>query len=158
MMSTQVHTVEIPLRYRDLNLAAHIDNVEALRLTDEARLEFLRFAHLELAGGSQRGLLATVPAGVSELVVGITADFRAEMMFDAYQPYLVSMWVSRVGGSSFELSAQMRVAPDREPALLSRTSLVLRDESSGEVWKLDERTREVLHQFLDAPLALHPRD
>lgn len=157
MMSPQVHTVEIPLRYRDLNLALHIDNVEALRLTDEARLEFLRFAHLELAGGTQRGLLGTLPEGVSELVAGLTVDFRSEMMFDAYQPYLVSMWVSRVGGSSFELSTQMRVAPDREPALVSRASLVLRDENSGQVWPIDEATRSVLHQFLGEPVALHPR-
>ena len=42
----QTFTTEIQARYRDINLAGHVDNVEAVRVLDEARYEFLRFAHL----------------------------------------------------------------------------------------------------------------
>ncbi|MGN0065978.1 MAG: acyl-CoA thioesterase [Nocardioides sp.] len=157
MTSHQVHEVAIKLRYRDLNLAAHIDNVEAVRLTDEARLEFLRFAHLETAAGPRTGLLATLPDGVSELVAGLTVDFRTEMMFDAYEPYVCRMWVSRIGNSSFDLSTEMRTAPDREPALVSVASLVLRDNVAGRVWTMDEPTRALFSEFLGEPVALRAR-
>lgn len=157
MTSHQVHEVEIKLRYRDLNLAAHIDNVEAVRLTDEARLEFLRFARLASAAGPRTGLLATLPEGVSELVAGLTVDFRTEMMFDAYEPYVCRMWVSRLGTSSFDLSTEMRTAPDRDPALVSVATLVLRDNPAGTVWAMDEVTRALFTEFLGEPVALRPR-
>ena len=33
----QTFTTEIQARYRDINLAGHVDNVEAVRVLDEAR-------------------------------------------------------------------------------------------------------------------------
>ncbi len=157
MTPHQVHEVAIKLRYRDLNIAAHIDNVEAVRLTDEARFEFLRFAKLETQRGAHTGLLATLPPGVSELVAGLSVDFRTEMKFDAYQPYVCRLWVSRIGNSSFDLSTQMRTAPGADPALVCVASLVLRDAATGQAWQLDEATRALFTEFLGEPVSLRPR-
>ena len=57
---------EIQARLRDVNLGGHVDNVEALRVLDEARLLFFRWA--PLAGDERPGLFREVPSGIVELV------------------------------------------------------------------------------------------
>ena len=71
----QTFTTEIQARYRDINLAGHVDNVEAVRVLDEARYEFLRFAVPSRAFPPVRtGLLHGTDPGVSE--PGRLADDR----------------------------------------------------------------------------------
>lgn len=78
-MAGEVFECEIQARLRDVNLGGHVDNVEAMRIIDEARVLFLRFAELgaldgvqgagiEGAGIEGAGLLEPVPAGVVELM------------------------------------------------------------------------------------------
>ena len=47
-----VFDCEIQTRFRDVNLGGHVDNVEAIRIIDEARILFFRFAEL---GATQTG-------------------------------------------------------------------------------------------------------
>ncbi|WP_300577656.1 hypothetical protein, partial [uncultured Nocardioides sp.] len=64
---SEVFECEIQARLRDVNLGGHVDNVEAIRILDEARILFLRFADLG-TGAGRPGLLGGVPDGVAELV------------------------------------------------------------------------------------------
>ena len=70
----QTFTTEIQARYRDINLAGHVDNVEAVRVLDEARYEFLRFAHLPGLPEGATGLLHATEDGISELVASQTIE------------------------------------------------------------------------------------
>ena len=151
-----VFECEIQARLRDVNLGGHVDNVEAIRVIDEARLLFFRFAPLP-GGDGRPGLLRDVPSGVVELVGSQRVDYRSEMRFVAYQPFLVRMWLSHVGRSSFAISYEMRVAPDHPPALLAETSLVLWDNAAQSGWQISEDVRETLTSYSGEPVALRER-
>lgn len=152
-----VHDCEIQTRFRDVNAGGHVDNVEAMRIVDEARIQFFRFAPLPLshrAPGARDGLLGEVPDGISELVGSQRVDYHAEMRFAPFQPFLVRLWVSHVGRSSFTMSTEMRVAPDHDAALSALTTVVLWDLQRQRAWPMDEAVRASLTAYLDAPVAL----
>src|SRR3546814_4169357 len=94
----QVYDCEIQVRLRDLNVGGHVDNVEIARVISEARTLFLRFA--DIGTGERTGLLGVMPVGVVELVVSQCVEYRAEMYFSPFEPYLARMWVSRIGTTS----------------------------------------------------------
>jgi acyl-CoA thioester hydrolase len=145
---------EIQARLRDVNLGGHVDNVEAIRVVDEARVLFLRYATLgEHAGGALRD----VPDHVSELVGSQRVDYHSEMRFVAYQPFLIRLWVSHVGRSSFTVSAELRVEAGHPPALSSETSLVLWDRRTAAPWPASDDVRRALQEHVGPPVALRAR-
>ncbi len=152
---------EIQVRLRDINLGGHVDSVEAIRVIDEARLLFLRFADLEhpeaaphRAGG---GLLAPAPPGVTELVGSQRVDYHAEMRFAAFQPFLARLWVPRVGRSSFIVATELRVAADHPPALVAETTVVCWDQAAEVSWPIDDEIRGHLERYAGPPAALRER-
>jgi len=148
---------EIQARLRDVNLGGHVDNVEAIRVLDEARLQLLRFAPLPALGGERPGLLQAAPHGVTDLVGAQRVDYHAEMRFVPFQPFLLRLWVSHVGGSSFTVASEMRVRPDHPPALVAETTMVLWDPATGRSWRLSDRLRADLDQYAGDPVQLRER-
>lgn len=150
---SETFTTEIQARYRDINLAGHVDNVEALRVLDEARLEFFRFAQLPGLPEGSTGLLHAVPADVSELVASQAIEYHAEMRFVPYQPFLATLWVTRIGGSSFTVGAEIRVEPGGAPAVAWECVNVLWDHSAQRAWKLSDDVRADLERYLGDPVS-----
>lgn len=146
---------EIQARLRDVNLGGHVDNVEALRVLDEARLLFFRFA--PLPGSDLAGLFRDVPAGITDLVGSQQVNYNAEMRFVAYQPFLVRMWIGHVGRSSIALSYELRVAPDHQPAIVGESTVVLWDPAAGSSWPISDAVRETLTSYSREPVALRER-
>ncbi len=153
----QVFECEIQARLRDVNLGGHVDNVEALRVLDEARLLFFRFGPLGTAADERPGLFRDVPSGIVELVGSQRVDYDAEMRFVAYQPFLVRMWVGHVGRSSLAISYELRVAPDAPPAITGETSVVFWDPAAGRSWPISAAVRTTLDAFTGPPVALRER-
>ncbi|WP_447646245.1 acyl-CoA thioesterase [Nocardioides zeae] len=142
-----VFDCQIQARLRDINLAGHVDNVEALRIIDEARLLFLHFAPEVLPEAERPGLLGLVPEHVTELMGAQRIEYHAEMRFVAFQPFLVRLWVHRIGRSSFGLGVEMRVAADHPPALVAEHSLVLWDHEAGAAWPMSDEVRAALATY-----------
>ncbi|HWJ66644.1 MAG TPA: thioesterase family protein [Nocardioides sp.] len=151
----EVFECEIQARLRDVNLGGHVDNVEALRVLDEARLLFFR--HAPLVGSERPGLFREVPSGIVELVGSQRIDYNAEMRFVAFQPFLVRMWVGHVGRSSFAVSYELRVAPGHPPAIVAESSLVFWDPAAGSSWPISDEVRTTLSSYGGAPVALRDR-
>lgn len=146
---------EIQARLRDVNLGGHVDNVEAIRILDEARILFLRFADLAVGGpAGARGLLAGVPEGVAELVGSQRVDYRAEMRFVPFQPFLLRLWVSRVGRSSFAVDSELRVTADGAPAIVASTTAVLFDVTTQTSWPMTEEVTAALEAYAGTPVSL----
>jgi acyl-CoA thioester hydrolase len=145
---------EIQARLRDVNLGGHVDNVEALRVVDEARILFLRYARL---GDRDGGALRDVPHHVAELMGSQRVDYHSEMRFVAYQPFLIRLWVSHLGRSSFAVSAELRVEADHPPALSSESTLVLWDRETAAPWPMSADVRRSLEQHAGRPVALRER-
>ena len=154
-MAGEVFDCEIQARLRDINLGGHVDNVEAVRIIDEARIMFLRYA--PLAPDDSAGLLAAVPAGVSELMGAQRVDYHAEMRFTPFRPFLLRLWVSHVGRSSFSVCTEMRVAPDHAPALVAESTLVLWEQAAAASWPVSDDVRAALERYLGPPVALRER-
>ena len=83
---------EIQARLRDVNLGGHVDSVEAMRIVDEARILFLRFATLDGRPGGGR---LSVPPRVHDLEV-TAADEHASVQLRVAVPRLA--WALRGGG------------------------------------------------------------
>jgi len=161
-MAGEVFDCEIQARLRDINLGGHVDNVEAVRIIDEARIMFLRYAPLTSSAspgddGSRGGLLAAVPPGVSELMGAQRVDYHAEMRFTPFRPFLVRLWVSHVGRSSFSVCTEMRVAPDHAPALVAESTLVLWEQAAAASWPVTDQVRTDLGRYLGPPVDLRER-
>lgn len=151
----EVFDGEIQARYRDVNTGGHVDNVEAIRVLDEARTQFFRFAPLGLPAGV--GLLARVPGGVSELMGSQRVDYHAEMRFAPYQPFLVRIWLAHVGRSSFTISSEVRVERDHPPAVVAESSLVFWDHAAQASWAISPEVRADLDRFRGDRVALRER-
>lgn len=160
-MAGEVFDCEIQARLRDINLGGHVDNVEAVRIIDEARIMFLRYAPLPpavLSGSDEStGLLAGVPAGVSELMGAQRVDYHAEMRFTPFRPFLLRLWISHVGRSSFSVCTEMRVAPDHPPALVAESTLVLWEQATAASWPVPDDVRADLERYLGPAVDLRER-
>ncbi len=152
--TTLVFDTEIHPRFRDLNMGNHIDSVEAIRVIDEARIQFLRFAPLAPNPDGVVGLLGTLPSGVGELVAAQRVDYHAEMRFAAFRGFDARLWVSRVGGSSFDVSTELHAVPDAPPSLIAVTTVALWDHNAQRSWAMSEEFRAVLTAFLAPPVPL----
>jgi acyl-CoA thioester hydrolase len=150
----ETFTTEIQARYRDINLAGHVDNVEAVRVLDEARLEFFRFAHLPGLPPGRTGLLHGLDEGVSELVASQAIEYHAEMRFVPYQPFLATLWVTRIGGASFTVAAEIRVEKGGAPAVAWECVNVLWDHHAQTSWQLSDGVRAELERYLGEPVNL----
>ncbi len=150
---SEVFECEIQARLRDVNLGGHVDNVEAIRILDEARILFLRFADLG-TGAGRPGLLGGVPDGVAELVGSQRVDYHAEMRFAAFQSFRLRLWVPRVGRSSFTVASQLRVEEGGAPAIVAETTCVLWDHRSQGSWAMDDTVRTTLERYAGEPVGL----
>ena len=150
----ETFATEIQARYRDINLAGHVDNVEAVRVLDEARLEFFRFARLPGLPAGETGLLHGVDEGVSELVASQAIEYHAEMRFVPYQPFLATLWVTRIGRASFTVGAEIRVEPGGAPAVAWECVNVLWDHAAQSAWSLSDGVRADLERYRGEPVSL----
>jgi acyl-CoA thioester hydrolase len=98
-----------------------------------------------------------VPDDVSEVVGGQRIDYHTEMRFVAFQPFALRLWVSHIGRSSFDVSTELRVAPDHPPALVAVTTNVFVDDRTQAPWQMDDGVRLTLTRFLAEPIALRQR-
>jgi acyl-CoA thioester hydrolase len=146
---------EIQARFRDMNIGGHVDNVEAMRVVDEARIEFFRFA--PVFGSEAPGLLRHSPSGVTDLMGSQRIEYHQEMRFAPYKPFLVRLWISHVGRTSFTVAAELRVAAGHPPALLAESTLVCWDGASQAAWPISDAVRADLGTYLGEPVALRGR-
>ena len=142
------------MRLRDLNTANHVDNLEIMRVADEARALFLGGVEGERGGGF--GLLASMPETVVVLAAAQHAEFRAEIHWQPGASYRVRSWVGHIGSSSFTVDSEILTVREAPDAVMEAT-MVLVDQDTGRPWRLDETVRAALSAHLAPPLTLRPR-
>jgi len=137
---------EIQTRFRDINVGGHVDNVEAVRVIDEARIQFFMFAEVH-GPDAGPGLLHRRPAGVVDLMGSQRVDYHAEMRFVPFRPFLVRLWISHIGRTSFTVATEMRVAADHPPALIAESTTVFWDRAAESSWPINDEVRADLERF-----------
>ncbi len=101
------HQYDCRVRFSDVDVYGHVNNVKYFEYYQEARLGFLSSL------GSGEGNFALVVARVE-------VDYKRPIVFRT-EPYTVDTWVVRVGNSSFTFGSEFRDGAE----VLSRAETVL---------------------------------
>ncbi|CAA9335089.1 MAG: hypothetical protein AVDCRST_MAG72-482 [uncultured Nocardioidaceae bacterium] len=107
--SARRHTYPCRVRFSDVDVFGHVNNVKYFEYYQEARLVFLG----SLGGGYDERAFPLVVARVE-------VDYRRPILFRT-DPYVVETWVVQVGRSSFTLGSEVKDGDE----VLSRAETVL---------------------------------
>jgi acyl-CoA thioester hydrolase len=99
-------SVEIPLRWGDMDAMSHLNNVMYFRLMEEARIQWF----------AQFGF-STMPTGEAPILAHVSCDFVRAMTYPATA--VVKQTTTRVGHSSLDMAVQIE-AKD-EPGVIYAT-------------------------------------
>lgn len=139
------HTYECPVRWADMDMLQHVNNVTYVDYLQEARIDMF-MAHAEFSGGED------LAEGV--VVVRHELDFVAPLVFRS-RPVLVDAWISEVRAASFTMSYEVY---DEQPAgqgggrrVYMRASSVLAPFvfAAERPRRLSEVERDVLSRYLE---------
>jgi acyl-CoA thioester hydrolase len=135
--------VEVPLRWSDMDAYGHVNNVQFLRLLEDARV-----TGFEDWFGQDRSMLNE---GV--LVARHEIEYLAPLTF-RHAPIVVAMWATTVSGASFDLGYEVRDDAGNDAALYARaeTTLVAYDFTTARPRRLREEERQVLQRFSGQPV------
>lgn len=157
---TRLH-IPLPLRWGDLDAYGHINNVETLRLVEEARVR--AFWH---ATGEDRSdalptamLELSADSDVWSLVARTEIEYLLPMPYTS-APIDVEVWLGRMGGASievcFELYSPVSVTPRRLYARAA-TTIVTVDAASGRPTRFPPHLSEVWSPYREDPIAFTRR-
>ncbi len=136
-------TVEVPVRWSDLDAYGHVNNVQYLRYLEEARV----YAFHQWFG-QERSLLDD---GV--LVARSEIDYLAPMNF-TYQPALVTLWCSAISGASFDISYVVGLADSELIFAQAESTLVTYDLREQRPRRLADQERAAIESVLGDRLPL----
>ena len=130
------HLYQCRVRFSDVDIYGHVNNVKYFEYYQEARLAYLT----SMGRAEQEGRFAVVVARVN-------VDYKRPILFRS-EPYTIESWVSRIGNSSFDLSAEIKDGD----TVLSRADAVLVtfDLKSQSARKLSDAERERLQAALES--------
>ncbi len=131
------YSVDIQIRWSDMDAYGHVNNVEFLRLLEDARV----FAFRDWFG-QERSLLNE---GI--LVARQEIDYLAPLTFN-YEPARIEVWCSRISGASFDVGYVVKQPGDDLTYARAETTLVAYDRSAAEPRRLKESERETLSSVL----------
>lgn len=131
------HVFHCQLRWGDMDLLGHVNNVVYANYLQEARIDML-FVHPPKEGAGE------LAEGV--VVARQEIDYLKPLVFRP-EPVRVESWVSRVGTSSYTLGAEIR--DDDAVYVRASTVLVAVDFQTGASRPIREDERLVLETFLE---------
>lgn len=130
--------VDVPLRWSDMDAYGHVNNVQFLRLLEDARI-------LAFAGwfGRERGVL-----GEGIIVARNEIEYHAPLQF-RIDPIKIAMWVTNLGGASYDVGYEVRDAgPGSRVYAIAETTLVAYDFEREAPRRLNADDKKSLKQVL----------
>lgn len=142
-MTSRPYHVDVPLRWSDMDAYGHVNNVQFLRLLEDARV-----IGFQEWFGQDRSLLNE---GV--LVARHEIEYLAPLKF-RMAPIAVDMWATKISGASFDLAYEVRDPQDLGDGLYARaeTTLVAYDFTTAKPRRLREDERGVLAGVAGEPV------
>jgi acyl-CoA thioester hydrolase len=134
----QTYRVEVPLRWSDMDAYGHVNNVQYLRLLEDARVIGFREWFPDRPMMLDEGIVVTRHA----------IEYRAPLTYRA-APVEVDMWVTRVHGAGFDLGYTVRdpVPVGEQVYAIAETGLALYDFATARPRRLtpEARTQLAVH-------------
>ncbi len=131
------YRTNVPLRWSDMDAYGHVNNVQFLRLLEDARV-----IGFEQWFGQDRSVLSE---GI--LVTRHEIEYLAPLQFRV-PPIIVEMWATAIGGAGFDLAYEVRDGGEDDALVYARaeTGLVLYDFAAARPRRLDSTLRDVLQR------------
>lgn len=148
-MSQRPYRVDVPLRWSDMDAYGHVNNVQFLRLLEDARVSGFH----EWFGQDRSLLNEGVLVARHEIEYLAPLDFR-------HAPISVDMWATKISGSSFILAYEVRDPAEVGSVLYARaeTTLVAYDFVNASPRRLRPDEREVLRGVAGDPVPFRWRE
>jgi acyl-CoA thioester hydrolase len=157
------HRVLTPLRWSDMDAYGHVNNVQFLRLIEDARV--VAFA----AAGSDEGG-SVVSTGL--LVARSEIEYVEPLVYRT-APVAIDLWVTGFAGASFDLQYEVRDDPEPEPEpaagggggrdgrpriyARAESTLVLYDLADHRPRRMTPEERTILETWVDEPFVWRSR-
>ena len=140
------YRVNVPLRWSDMDAYGHVNNVQFLRLLEDARV-----IGFEQWFGQDRSVLSE---GI--LVARHEIEYLAPLQYRV-SPIVVEMWATRIGGAGFDLAYEVRDGDSGDSGddtvyARAETTLVLYDFTATKPRRMDEALRAVLERHAGEPV------
>ncbi len=134
-MSERPYRVDVPLRWSDMDAYGHVNNVQFLRLLEDARV----IAFEQWFGPDRSMLDEGVVVARHEIEYLAPLDFR-------HAPITVDIWATKISGASFDLAYEVRDPSEVGMTLYARaeTTLVAYDFATARPRRLRQDERAVL--------------
>jgi acyl-CoA thioester hydrolase len=128
------HVFSCPLRWSDMDSYGHVNNVQYVRLLEEARVAML-FVEPKASD------VLTLDGQL--VVVRHEIDYQRPLVYRP-EPITIETWVTHIGGASFTVAYTVQDAPGQDAEVYARAKTVLAaiDTATGHARRLrdDERT------------------
>ena len=148
-MSQRPYRVDVPLRWSDMDAYGHVNNVQFLRLLEDARV-----IGFQAWFGQDRTLLNEgVVVARHEIEYLAPLDFR-------HAPISVDMWATKISGSSFNLAYEVCDPAEVGTTLYARaeTTVVAYDLVTASPRRLRPDERTVLQGVSGEPVPFRWRE
>lgn len=144
-------TTTLHLRFGDEDSYGHVNNVRYLQFLEDARVNVMSEPRPD---GSGSFFELTDPDHYT-LVGRQEIEYRTPLNF-SLRPAAVDLWVTGIGGSSFDIGYAVRDRVEEEESVtsaLAATTMVLVSRTTGRPVRLSEGQRAVLSSWSGPPVA-----
>ncbi|MFL4472752.1 acyl-CoA thioesterase [Paeniglutamicibacter sp. MACA_103] len=152
-MPEQKIRVEVPMRWGDMDAYGHINNVNLVRMMEEARI-----AGFGVPGGTgkpgimpQVDLFSTVPQNTQILVVEHRVRYLKPLDYRNV-PAHVDLWISTIKGASFDISYEFHDPVDGGVCVRAATTLAFFSVDEQRLLRLSPGNKEALARYAADPI------
>lgn len=151
-MSRPSLRVEVPMRWGDMDAYGHVNNVNLIRLMEEARIGGFGVPGGTGAPGTtpKADIFSAVPAGTQILVVEHRVRYLRPLEYRNV-PVNVDLWVANIKPASFDICYEFRDPVEDHVCVKALTTLAYFDPVTARVQRLSAEERSGLAIFEDAP-------
>jgi acyl-CoA thioester hydrolase len=137
----RVHTYTCHVRFSDVDVYGHVNNVKYFEYYQEARIAFILSLDEPLFDPAQE-------SPMRQVVARIDVDYKRPILFRP-EPYAVETWVTSIGTSSYDLACRI---VDADGAVYSKAevTLVAFDTDARRSRPLSDAERRQLEAVLES--------
>ncbi|WP_129358635.1 MULTISPECIES: acyl-CoA thioesterase [Micrococcaceae] len=145
-MSSRILTVNVPLRWGDMDAYHHINNVQIARIMEEARVA--AFGPPPAAPGAEESdapipLFTRLPRGTQALIAENHIKYRAPLPYSR-TPARVEVWVDKITAASLAIEYRIYDARTGQRCVDASTVLAFFNEPEGRIVRISAEQRQLL--------------
>ncbi len=129
-------SIQIPVRFRDLDCMGHMNNAVYFSYMEQARVAFCaQFPEIDFRNPQNR-------IGKSLILASISCEFKIPVGMG--QTIEVDITVPRIGNSSFDIAYELRLAGTKAVVATGKSVQVYYDYAVGKSLSLPDHLRKLL--------------